>query len=539
MNPAQTFEMIDLSPTPRSTWRVDGWLDSKRNSAREVHAGRGAKRARILSPIPFENSYAQLPERFFARLPPTPVRAPRLLRLNHGLARELGLDPDDLATPQGLDMLAGNQVPGGSQPLAMVYAGFQFGNWVPQLGDGRAILLGELTDRAGVRRDVQLKGSGPTPFSRRGDGRAALGPVLREYVVSEAMAALGIPTTRSLAAVATGETILREGPLPGAVLTRVAQSHVRVGTFQFFAGQQDADGLRTLADYVIQRHYPAAATRDDRYTGLLESVIERQAELVARWQLVGFIHGVMNTDNMSIAGETIDYGPCAFMDTYHPETVYSSIDHAGRYAYQNQPAIAHWNLAGLARCLLPIVAADREEAVARLSSALDAFPDRFDAHYRAGLRRKLGLGEPQAGDDALADDLLRRMAENEADFTLTFRGLAHEVAGPSDERAPVRSLFAEPTAFDEWVPRWRNRLARASRAAAEVARDMASVNPAFIPRNHRVEEAIRAAVDHDDLDPFEQLLEVTASPYLEQPGRERHAAPPRPEEVVHATFCGT
>ncbi len=492
--------------------------------------------------LPFDNSYARLPERFFARLPPTPVPAPALVRLNEELARELGLDPHFLASPEGVEILAGNRVPEGAEPIAMAYAGFQFGSWVPQLGDGRAILLGELIDRNGVRRDVQLKGSGPTPFSRRGDGRAGLGPVLREYLVAEAMAALGIPTTRALAAVTTGEQIVREAPLPGAVLTRVARSHVRVGTFQLFASRGDVEGLRALADYVIARHYPEASGSDAPHLALLSGVIERQAALVARWQLCGFIHGVMNTDNTSIAGETIDYGPCAFMDAYHPDTVYSSIDHAGRYAYANQPRIAHWNLAGFAQALLPILGPDEKAAIEQASAALDAFPERFEHFHRAGLQRKLGLGETREGDAALADDLLARMADNEVDFTLCFRGLSELVgsdtrADPSDER--VRSLFASPAAFDEWAVRWRARLALEERSPAACREDMQSVSPAFIPRNHLVEEAIEAAIYADDLAPFEELLDVLRKPYEDQPGRERHAAPPRPDQVVHQTFCGT
>jgi len=489
--------------------------------------------------LPFDHTYAHLPERFFARLSPTAVPAPRLLRLNDALARSLGLDPDQLSTQEGIALLAGNDVPAGSEPIAMAYAGFQFGNWVPQLGDGRAILLGELTDTGGVRRDVQLKGSGPTPFSRRGDGRAALGPVLREYIVSEAMAALGIATTRSLAAVATGETIMREGPEPGAVLTRVAQSHVRVGTFQFFAARQDEEALRILSDYVINRHFPEAAESDSPHLALLEAAIGRQAELIAQWQLVGFIHGVMNTDNTSIVGETIDYGPCAFMDFFHPDTVYSSIDRMGRYAYGKQPAIAHWNLAGLAQALLPLLGASEEEAVAQARSVLDPFPERFEAAYRAGLLRKLGLSTRRAGDDALGDDLLAKMAENRADFTLTFRGLGDALDETTAESSTARSLFAEPRAFDEWATRWRSRVALDGRSSTEIRHDMLAVNPAYIPRNHRVEEVIRAAVDRDDLEPFEQLIEVLGSPFVEQHGRERYAAPPHPDEVVHATFCGT
>lgn len=489
--------------------------------------------------FPFDNSYARLPERFFARLPPTPVAEPSLIRLNERLAHELGLSPERLTTPAGIAVLAGNQVPAGAEPLAMAYAGFQFGSWVQQLGDGRAILLGELIGRDGVRRDVQLKGSGRTPFSRSGDGRAALGPVLREYIISEAMAALGIPSTRSLAAVATGERIRRETYLPGAVLTRVAQSHIRVGTFQFFAGRRDEEGVRVLADHVIARHYPEAAESDNPVLALLGAVMERQAALIARWQLVGFIHGVMNTDNMSIAGETIDYGPCAFMDSYHPDTVYSSIDRRGRYAYGNQPSIAQWNLAGLANALLPLIADDQHAAVELATELIQSFSTRFAQHYQPGLLRKLGLASAQDGDLKLAQDLLQRMAENRADFTLTFRRLGALVDSTSKDDASVRGLFEDPAAFDEWLVRWRERIRAESRTPAEIRSDMRSVNPAFIPRNHGVEEAIEAAVERGDFEPFEELVEVLAYPYEDQPTRARYAAPPRPEQVVRETFCGT
>ncbi|MEC8889379.1 MAG: YdiU family protein, partial [Pseudomonadota bacterium] len=362
------------------------------------------------STFPFDNTFAQLPERFYARLAPTPVSSPRLVRLNDALAQQLRLDPTHLTGAGGVEVFAGNCVPDRADPLAMAYAGFQFGSWAPQLGDGRAILLGELIDCDGQRRDVQLKGAGRTPFSRMGDGRAGLGPVLREYIVSEAMAALGIPTTRSLAAVLTGEQVIRENSLPGAVLTRVASSHIRVGTFQYFAARRDTEALALLADYVIHRLYPNLTSVDEPYLALLSAVIDRQAALVAQWQLIGFIHGVMNTDNMSIAGETIDYGPCAFMDTYHPETVYSSIDHMGRYAYQNQPSIAHWNLAGLAQALLPLLSENEDEAVEKATAAINTFPECFKASYTAGLGRKLGLFTVDPGDEALGSDLLERMA---------------------------------------------------------------------------------------------------------------------------------
>jgi uncharacterized protein YdiU (UPF0061 family) len=490
------------------------------------------------APFAFDNSYARLPDRFFARLPPTPVAAPRLVRLNTALASELGLDPQTLAAPAAVDMLAGNRLPAGAEPLAMAYGGHQFGSWVPQLGDGRAILLGEVIDRQGQRRDIQLKGAGRTPFSRRGDGRAALGPVLREYIISEAMAALGIQTTRSLAAVSTGEPVWREGPLPGAVLTRVARSHVRIGTFQFFASRGDVAAVRLLADYVAARHYPEAAAAQKPHLALLDAVIGRTAELVASWQLVGFIHGVMNTDNMSIAGETIDYGPCAFMDTYHPGTVYSSIDSGGRYAYGNQPGIAHWNLARLAQCLLPLIADDQDDAIAIAQEVVDTYPVRYEAAWLAGLRRKLGLRHAREGDQALAADLLDRMAANTADFTLVFRRLAESAGGGPECDGPVRDLFDNPAAFDDWAIKWRRRLAQDDGTPADRQHMMRAANPAVIPRNHRVEAALSAAQQRSDYQPLDELLDVLARPY-DEPKREEYTLPPRPEEVVRQTFCGT
>jgi len=487
----------------------------------------------------FDNSYAQLPERFYASLPPSPVPSPRLIRLNEVLARHLGLDPRQLSNESGIEILAGNRVPDGAMPLAMAYAGFQFGGWVPQLGDGRAILLGEVIDADGVRRDIQLKGAGRTPFSRMGDGRAVLGPVLREYIVSEAMAALGIPTTRSLAAVFTGEEIMRETFLPGAVLTRIAGSHVRVGTFQYFAARRDVEALRLLADYVITRHHPEFEGADEPYLALLGAVIDRQASLVADWQLVGFIHGVMNTDNMSIAGETIDYGPCAFMDVFHPETVFSSIDHMGRYAYHNQPSIAHWNLAGFAQTLLPLVSDDQEDAVAKATEVVNTFPERFQAFYAAGLYRKIGLAYIREGDDELAQSLLSCMADNRADFTLSFRRLCSLKRDGTEADDAVRGLFADGAAFDQWAIRWRKRLASEGRSDLERQTDMRCVNPAFIPRNHRVEQVIRAAEDDGNLTPFDELVNVLAAPYEDQPGCEWFENPPHSEEMVKQTFCGT
>ena len=487
----------------------------------------------------FDNSYARLPERFYERLEPTPVKAPRIVKLNENLTRELGLDPAVLSSPEGVDVLAGNRVPEGSDPIATAYAGHQFGGWVPQLGDGRAVLLGEVVDSAGVRRDIQLKGAGRTRFSRQGDGRAWIGPVLREYIVSEAMAALDVPTTRALAVVLTGEWIYREGPMPGAVLTRVASSHIRVGTFQFFAARGDIEALRLLADHAIDRHYPAARDEENPHLALLQNVIVRQVELVARWLHVGFIHGVMNTDNVSIAGETIDYGPCAFMDDFRPDMVFSSIDRAGRYAYQNQPSIAQWNLAVFASSILPLIADDEKVAVAAAQSAVDAFPRLFEHAYLTGMCAKLGFAGMKPGDGALVQDLLRRMAESSADFTLVFRHLSSlpALAAPDADNA-VRGLFSDPSSFDAWAEQWRRRLAQETRSDEDRQAAMRTVNPASIPRNHRVEAVIQAALD-DDFAPFETLLAVLSHPYDDQPDSAEFTAPPAREEIVHQTFCGT
>ena len=481
--------------------------------------------------IPFQNSYARLPERFYARLPPTPVAAPRLLQLNLALATELGLDAAALATEAGVQVLAGNLVPPGAEPLAQAYAGHQFGHFNPQLGDGRAILLGEVVTPGGHRRDLQLKGSGPTPWSRGGDGRAAVGPVLREYLVSEAMHALGIPTTRALAAVATGEEVFREIPVPGAVLTRVAASHLRVGTFQYFAARGDTEAVRTLVDHAIARHYPAA--RDAR--DLLEQVMVRQAGLVAQWMLVGFIHGVMNTDNCAISGETIDYGPCAFMDAYDPNTVFSSIDHAGRYRYGQQPRIVHWNLARLAEALLPLLAEDTDQAVAIAQQVLAGFGDSFQAAWLGGLGRKLGLAEPREGDEALAQDLLAAMAAGGADFTLAFRTLA---AAADGDPAPLRDQFLDRAALEEWLPRWHARLAAEPMPPAARRAAMLAANPAVMPRNHLVEQALEAAVARDDLAPFEALLAAVRRPF-ETPADPRYGVPDPDGNPGFQTFCGT
>jgi serine/tyrosine/threonine adenylyltransferase len=489
----------------------------------------------------FENTYVRLPQHFYARVDPTHVAVPRLVKLNVELARNLGLDPAALASVPGVEILAGNLVAEGSEPLAMAYAGHQFGHFVPQLGDGRANLLGEVLGRDGVRYDIQLKGSGPTPFSRGGDGRAALGPVLREYIVSEAMAALGVPTTRALAAVTTGERVRRETLLPGAVFTRVAASHLRVGTFQYFAAQGDTDGTRTLADYAIARHYPEAAQAEHPYRALLDGVVARQARLIAQWMLLGFIHGVMNTDNTSISGETIDYGPCAFMEAYDPAKVFSSIDHYGRYSYGNQPSAAHWNLARLAEALLPVLeqeAGDGEAALASAKESLTAFGPQFEAARSAGLRRKLGLFTEREGDALLGQDLLTRMAANRADFTLTFRRLCDAAAGPEGDEG-VRVLFADPSAYDSWAVGWRRRLEDEASPGQACAAAMRMANPAFIPRNHMVEAALNAAMERQDFQPFEELVDVVSRPYEDRPGLERYATPARPEECVRQTFCGT
>jgi uncharacterized protein YdiU (UPF0061 family) len=475
---------------------------------------------------PFDNSYGRLPERFYARLAPTAVSAPRLIKLNRPLALQLGLDPEVLASPEGVEILAGNRIAEGSEPIALAYAGHQFGNFVPQLGDGRAVLLGEVVDITGTRRDIQLKGSGPTPFSRRGDGRAALGPVLREYLISEAMHALGVPTTRSLAAVTTGEHVYRETALPGAVLTRVASSHIRVGTFQFFAARGDVEALRLLADHVIARHYPEATG----YRDLYEKVIARQAALVAHWLTIGFIHGVMNTDNVSIAGETIDYGPCAFMDAYNPETVFSSIDHQGRYAYGRQPQIGGWNMARLGEAMMTLFSDDQDDALKQANESLQTYQPHFGRELMVGLRRKLGLFTEQENDGELAQDFLNLLADHGTDFTQAFRRLGDGTA---------RGLFEEPATFDAWATRWRARTAAEPQDEATRRAAMQAANPIYIPRNHRVEAALSAAIEDGDYGPFEELQAVLANPYDERPEFAAYAEPPDASQSAYRTFCGT
>ena len=454
---------------------------------------------------------------------------PRLLVLNDELATELGLDPTSLRTPEGVRLLVGAAVPGGAKPVAQAYAGHQFGGFVPRLGDGRALLLGELVDVAGRLRDLHLKGSGRTPFSRGGDGLAAVGPMLREYVISEAMQALGIPTTRSLAVLATGRAVRRETLLPGAVLARVASSHLRVGSFQYAAATGDVDLLRRLADHAIARHHPQAADAENRHLALFEAVVEAQASLVARWMQVGFVHGVMNTDNTTISGETIDYGPCAFMEGYDPATVYSSIDHGGRYAYGNQPIVMEWNLARFAEALLPLFAEDQEQAVALAVEALGRFRPEYNAAWTAGMRAKLGL--PEGLDDevaaSLVDDLLALMQQSRVDLTTFFRHLGTAARGDAE---PARLVVLDLAAFDGWLERWR--------ALAPDAELMDRTNPVYIPRNHLVEEALDAATA-GDLAPFDRLLEVVARPFDERPGLERYTTPAPESAGPYRTFCGT
>jgi len=476
-----------------------------------------------------DHSYARLPARFFATVAPTPVSSPRLVLFNRPLAEQLGLDPAMLAQPENAAWLAGNALPPGASPIAQAYAGHQFGNFA-MLGDGRAILLGEQITPHGERYDIQLKGSGRTKFSRGGDGRAALGPMLREYIISEAMHALGIPTTRSLAVAAIGEPVFRETPLPGAVLTRVAASHLRVGTMEWAAATGDLEALRALADYTLQRHYPALINAEQPYVALLRAVLNRQATLIARWQHVGFIHGVMNTDNMALAGETIDYGPCAFMDAYHPATVFSSIDQHGRYAYANQPTIAHWNLSRLASALLPLLHANEEEAVAVANDVLRTFPEIFRAHWLSGLRAKLGLFNEEPGDAKLGEDLLALMQEHGADFTNTFRDLS------GDEMTDA--ALAAGAEFRAWHARWQERLGRQPQTREEVRVLMRRHNPAFIPRNHKVEEALAAAT-HGDLSVLEKLLSVLAQPYDYDRQLPEFSTPPAPGACAYQTFCGT
>ncbi|MGD9659831.1 MAG: YdiU family protein [Porticoccaceae bacterium] len=495
--------------------------------------------------IPFDNSYLRVADKLYSRQLPTPVKEPGLIRINRPLAELLGIDADALASPAGIEILAGNQLPAAADPVATAYAGHQFGGWNPQLGDGRAILLGEVVATDGCRYDIQLKGAGQTPYSRMGDGRSPLGPVLREYIVSEAMAALGVPTSRSLAAVTTGEHVFRDRVLPGAILTRVAQSHIRIGTFQYFDARDDHDTVRKLADHVIARHYPKVNDAGNRYLQLLKAAVARQAELIARWQALGFIHGVMNTDNMLISGETIDYGPCAFMDNFHPKTVFSSIDSGGRYAYQNQPAIAKWNLIWFAQALLPLIEDDgSKKAVELAGEAVETFTPQFQAAWERRFHAKLGFAELSPQTTELIEQLLVLMTEEKLDFTLCFRALADrlcatEVANPQS----VAAIYSLPQSLDGWIERWRAALGNQGGAKVDFEEQcrerMYAVNPVFIPRNHLVEEAIAAATNNGDFQPFHQLVDLLAAPFDYNAEQSRYALPPRPEQVVLQTFCGT
>ncbi|HET9642269.1 MAG TPA: YdiU family protein [Burkholderiaceae bacterium] len=492
----------------------------------------------VRSSFSFDNSYALELSELAVPWQPAKVPAPAMLFFNRELAVELRLDAEALDGKRGAAIFSGNEVPEGATPIAQAYAGHQFGGFSPSLGDGRALLLGEVIDRNGNRRDVAFKGSGRTPFSRGGDGKAAVGPVLREAIIGEAMHALGIPTTRALAAVATGEPVFREDVLPGAVLTRVAASHLRVGTFQYFAARGQIDKLRKLADYAIARHDPALANHPDRYLALLRAVAERQAGLVARWMHVGFIHGVMNTDNMTISGETIDYGPCAFMEAWNPEAVFSSIDTHGRYAYANQPLIARWNLARLAESLLPLMDPEQpERAVPRATEVIDEFPADYERHWLDGARAKMGLPREDAGDEALARDWLAILQAQSIDHTLAWRYLADAAEG---EGLRLQALFEDTKPLADWLIRWRQRAAGEASTAGERAQSMRRVNPIYIPRNLRVEEALEAASADSDLGPFTRLLEVLAQPFEERPGLERYARPAAPEVTAgYRTFCGT
>jgi uncharacterized protein YdiU (UPF0061 family) len=480
--------------------------------------------------ILFDNTYAQLPERFFAKQEPARVPEPKLIRLNLGLAAKLSIDSDWLKSADGVAMLAGNAIPDGAEPIAQAYAGHQFGGFSSQLGDGRALLLGEVIDTDGVRHDLQLKGSGRTPFSRGGDGKSALGPVIREYIVSEAMAALGVPTTRALAAVTTGERVMRqEGPLLGAVFTRVAASHIRIGTFQYFLARNDIDALRLLADHAIARHYPIATEAPNPYVAFLESVGAAQADLIAQWMSLGFIHGVMNTDNTAISGETIDYGPCAFMDGFHAQCVFSSIDSRGRYAWSNQPDIGLWNVTRFAETLLPLLSEDPSEATKIAEAALSGYPERFGSQYISRFRAKFGL--PPEAPIALMQEGLDLLGAQEVDFTLFFRHLTR-VAGGEDSKT-LAAMFSNSEPFGKWFAKWHNEANPAKHLV-----DMRAANPILIPRNHRVERAIQSAY-RGDFAPFHRLVDALAAPYVDQVEYADLETPPRREEIVHETFCGT
>lgn len=492
--------------------------------------------------IPFDNRYINLGEDFYEKINPSLVKKPSLIKFNEELANSLGFSAAELDESVVASVFAGNVVPEGAEPIAMAYAGHQFGHFVPQLGDGRALLLGEVRSEDGINYGLHLKGSGDTSFSRAGDGRAALGPVLREYLVSEAMAKLNVPTTRALAAVTTGEEVVRETLLPGGVITRVASSFVRVGTFEYFRARQNVQAIRKLADHVIQQNYPSLTDGNNSYSALLQSVVDRQAELIAQWMQLGFIHGVMNTDNMSVAGETIDYGPCAFIDDYKHDKVFSSIDRYGRYAYNSQPSIGLWNLTRLAECLVPLISDNTEEAVEIAQSVLESYIDKYQQHWLDGMRAKFGLTAIQdmdQDDRELIESLFNIMDENSADFTLTFFHLSQLSSETNENDEECRNLFQKPDEFDSWAARWRERLRKELVKGAERQSAMQAVNPVYIPRNHQVEAAIRAAEDNSDFSVFHELHEVLQNPYTQQLGKEKYQLPPEPDEIVEKTFCGT
>ena len=492
--------------------------------------------------IHFDNHYVSLGDEFYVKTSPEVVSKPTLIRFNEALANSLGFSSVDVDESEIAAIFAGNKVPQGAELIAMAYAGHQFGNFVSQLGDGWVILLGEVSIVDGGHYGLQLKGSGRTYFSRNGDGRAALGPVLREYLLSEAMAALGVPTTRALAAVTTGEQVARERFLPGGIITRVASSFVRVGTFEYFRARGEVAAIRKLADYVIQHNYPPLGEADNSYLSLLQACVQRQAELIARWMHLGFIHGVMNTDNMSIAGETIDYGPCAFMDAYHHEKVFSSIDDYGRYAYRNQPAIGLWNLTRFAECLIPLLSDDSDKALEMAEAVLHTFVERYEAQWLSGMRAKCGLTEHEGleqSDRELLEGLLDVMHKNGADFTLVFFHLSQMAGKSPNMNVSCRALFDRPDTFDEWFVQWCGRLEKETRSGEERQAAMQAVNPVYIPRNHQVEAVIRAAEDYNDFSLFHQLHDVLQNPFVQQPGKEIYQQPPKPEEVVARTYCGT
>ena len=494
-----------------------------------------AKPSSIAKPPKFEHSYAELAEEFFSARTPTPVAKPAIIQINTELAETLGINLDWLRSDQGLLTLAGNTVPDSASPIAMAYSGHQFGHWNPTLGDGRAILLGEIVNNDGDRFDFQLKGPGTTRYSRQGDGRSPLGPALREYIVSEAMAAMGIPTTRSLAVLSTGESVFREQVLPGGILTRIAKSHIRIGSFEYAASLRNPSLLKQFADYTIHRLYPDCENNDNPYASLLKEMIDRQAKLVAKWQAIGFVHGVMNTDNILLSGETVDYGPCAFIDTYNADAVFSSIDRNGRYAYKNQPSIAHWNLMVFAQALLPLLDTDQDSAIQLAEQALQTFPEHYNRYYLTEMTQKIGIDDNDTDSGKLASSLLDIMQNHEMDFTLTFRRLTQIVSEAKD----AQTVFSETdyAALAGWIEQWKSKLAGEDQNHSAAL--MQAANPLYIPRNHLIEAVIKAAVADDDLGPFYELVECLKNPYLKHPNDDYFSPPPKPEQVVQATFCGT